>query len=133
MNKEERLEKETVNLIFKETNEPLFEITNLSPKRTGLSVIIWSEQQGFTRNKPDNTSRFKIQGKNYELSYSLEEKPQLLAKSGKIKQSDKKDIKEALQYVSKNLDLFLKHFNSTPYEFDDDDLKDELRKRGEYK
>lgn len=132
MNKEERLEKETVNLISKETNEPLFEITNLSPKRTGLSVIIWSKQQGFTRNKPDNTPRFKIQGKNYELSYSLEEKPQLLAKSDKIKQSDKKDIKEALQYVSKNLDLFLKHFNSTPYEFDDD-LKDELRKRGEYK
>lgn len=133
MNKKEKLEKETVNLIFKENNEPLFEMANLSPKRTGLSVIIWSEQQGFTRNKPDSTPRFKIQGKNYELSYSLEEKPQLLAKSGKIKQSDKKDIKEALQYVSKNLDLFLKHFNSTPYEFDDDDLKEELRKRGEYK
>ena len=33
----------------------------------------------------------------------------------------------------KNYDLFLKHYNSTDEEYDDDDLKEDLRKRGEYK
>lgn len=134
MNNKEDIINNTIKYILEEdSNEPLFEMANLSPKSTNLKVVIWSEQQGFKRNKKDKTPRFKIEGREYELSYSLEEKPKLLAKSGKIKQSDKKDIKQALDYVIRNLDIFLKHYNSTPFEFDDDDLKDELRKRGEYR
>lgn len=77
--------------------------------------------------------RFKIDGNDFSLSLSLEEKPKILAQSGKIKQSDKSAIKEAIDYVTRNLDLFLKHYNSTPLEFDDDDLKEALRERGDYK
>lgn len=123
---------ETKNLILEE-NEPLFEMANLTPKRTGLKVVIWSEQQGYTRNKKDSEPRFKIDGGDFSLSFSLEKNPRELARSGKIKQSDEKSIKEAVEYVSRNIDLFLKHYNSTPFEFDDDDLKDALRERGEYK
>ena len=35
-------------------------------------------------------------------------------------------------YVVRNLNIFLKHYNSTSFEFNDD-LKDALRKRGEYR
>lgn len=127
------LKTELVNRLIEEDKESLFKMTNLTPKRTGLKVVIWSEQQGFTRNKPDNEKRFKIDGNDFSLSLSLEEKPKILAQSGKIKQSDKSAIKEAIDYVARNLDLFLKHYNSTPFEFDDDDLKEALRERGDYK
>lgn len=124
---------ELVSRLMEEDKEPLFEMANLTPKRTGLKVVIWSEQQGFTRNKPDNEKRFKIDGNDFSLSLSLEKEPKILAQSGKIKQSDKLAIKEAIDYVVRNLDLFLKHYNSTPFEFDDDDLKEALRERGDYK
>lgn len=113
--------------------ESLIEMANLTPKRTGLNVVIWSEQNGESRNKSDNIPRFKIMGKDYSLSCSLEKTPRILAKSGKIKHTDKKDIDDALNYVSRNLDLFLKHFNTSAFEYDDDDFKEDLRKRGEYK
>lgn len=131
MTNKEKCELYTMKELFKE--EYLIEMANLSPKKTGLNVVIWSEQQGFKRNKSDKLPRFKIQGKDYEVSYTLEQNPKLLAQSGKIKQSDKNDIKQALNYVVKNIDLFLKHYNSTPYEFNDDDLKDALKERGYYK
>ena len=44
-----------------------------------------------------------------------------------------KDIEDAIDYVCRNLDLFLKHFKMSAFEYDDDDFKDDLRKRGEYK
>ena len=40
---------------------------------------------------------------------------------------------EGVEYVSRNFDIFLKHFNSSNEEFDDQDLIDALRERGEYK
>lgn len=122
---------ETKRLI-ENINENLFEMANLSPKRTGLSVVIWSEQGGDKRNKPDNYPRVKVSGNDYDVVISLVDF-KILAKSGDIKQSDKKDIKKAVEYIKRNSDLFLKHYNSSAFVYDDDDLKDDLRKRGEYK
>lgn len=51
------LKTELVNRLIEEDKESLFKMTNLTPKRTGLKVVIWSEQQGFTRNKPDNEKK----------------------------------------------------------------------------
>lgn len=118
--------------LYENIENNLIEMANLSPKRTGLKVVIWSEQNGDKRNKPDGEPRFKIMGKDYEISYSLEENPRELARSGKIKQSDRKDIQDAIEYVVRNLDLFIKHFTTSAFEFDDDDLKEKLRKRGDY-
>lgn len=91
-------------------SESLFEMTNLTPKRTGLNVIILSEQNTEIKNESSKEPKFKIIGKDYSISYSLEENPKILAKSGKIKHSDIKDIEKAIDYVCRNLDLFLKHF-----------------------
>lgn len=43
------------------------------------------------------------------------------------------DIKEAIKYIGRNYDLFLKNFNDADDSFDDDDLKTELSKQGDYK
>lgn len=111
-----------------EENEIITEMANLTARRTGLpTVTIWSEQKGELRNKPDNDKRVKITGPGYEVSVSIEEEPRILAKTKNIK------IKEAMKYIGRNHDLFLKHYQSSEDEYDDDDLKDDLRKRGEYK
>ena len=82
-------------------SESLFEMTNLTPKRTGLNVIILSEQNTEIKNESSKEPKFKIIGKDYSISYSLEENPKILAKSGKIKHSDIKDIEDAIDYVIK--------------------------------
>ena len=108
-------------------------MANLSPKKTGFNVVIWSESQGVTRNKNNKVPRFIIEGRQYYISLSLENKPQIIKQFGEIKQSDKKDIQTAIDYVVRNLDLFLKHYNDTTDDFDDEDLFTSLRERGEYK
>ena len=60
-------------------SESLFEMTNLTPKRTGLNVIILSEQNTEIKNKSSKEPKFKIIGKDYSISYSLEENPKILA------------------------------------------------------
>ena len=109
------------------------EMANLSPKRTGLSVTIWSDNDGKSRNLQHNDPRVKVGKENYWVSITIEPDPTIKAQSPNIKKSEMKQIMRGIEYVSRNYDLFLKHFNSTNEEFDDQDLMDELRKRGEYK
>ena len=58
-------------------SESLFEMTNLTPKRTGLNVIILSEQNTEIKNKSSKEPKFKIIRKDYSISYSLEENPKI--------------------------------------------------------
>lgn len=120
--------------IINELNNSLFEMANLSSKRTGLSVSIWSDGDCIHRQVKHNIPRIKI-GKRglFSISVSIEEHPRILAKSRNISQSDLLSASEAIDYIGRNYDLFLKHYNSTDEEYDDDDLKEDLRKRGEYK
>lgn len=119
--------------------EPLTEMANLIPKKSGISVDIWSEHRGIRRNKKDVEPRVKIGlDDTYSISVSIEEKPRILAVSSSLRKKKKgspewKKMQEGIDYVGRNADLFLRHYNDTDDSFDDDDLKDELRKRGEYK
>lgn len=123
---------ETIRLITE--SEILIEMTNLPSRRTGLpTVTIWSEQCGINRIKKDKGKRVKITGPDYEVSVSIEEEPKVLAKSKNIKDNDMAKVKEAMKYIGRNYDLFLKHYESTEEVYDDDDLKNDLRQRGEYK
>lgn len=113
--------------------DSLFEMANLVPKRTGLSVEIWADHKGESRNKIDKVPRVKIGTNEYQVSVSISSVPELLARSKYIKQSEMKKIKEAMDYVAKNADIFLKHYLDKDDSFDDTDLVEELRKRGFYK
>lgn len=113
--------------------DSLFEMANLSPKRTGLKVTIWSDNDGISRNLKHNYPRVKI-GKNKDwVVVSIERNPKILSKSSNIKKSEMDHIKDGIDYVGRNHDIFLKHFMSNNEEFDDQDLMNALRERGEYK
>ena len=121
--------------ILKQLEErlPLNEMANLSPKRTGLSVTIWSENDGVSRKIQHNDPRVKVGKNDYWVEITIEEDPVIKAQSPNIKKSEMKRILKGIEYVSRNHDLFLKHFNSSNEEFDDEDLRDALRSRGEFK
>ena len=117
------------------STEYIFGMANLTPKRTGLLVDIWSDHNGISRKvSHKNSPRVKIgrQGQ-FEISITIEPDPKIKAKSSGITQAQLKDCQPAVDYVGRNSDVFLKHYMDTKDEFDDDDLKDALKQRGEYK
>lgn len=115
-------------------SDDVFAMSNLNPKRTDLPVIIWADHSGVDRAVSHrNSPRVKITKDTASISISIEAKPKILAKSSNISSKDMKDLQEGIDYVARNYDVFLKHYLDTDFSFDDDDLKDELRARGEYK
>lgn len=130
INTDKNVVNETIRLITE--NEILMEMANLSPKRTHLQATIWSDNNGVSRNKKDKQPRVKIETSNSEVSVSIEKEPRILAQTKNIKQSDMKKIKDAMKYVGRNYDLFLKHYNSSNDIFDDYDLFKALAERGDY-
>lgn len=120
-------------------SEDVLGMANLTPKRTGISAQIWSDHRGIARNKKDRKPRIKIgNNEGYSASISIEPSPEILAMSAKLRRSKQGSsewdmINEGIKYVADNFDLFLKHFNDLDDSYDDDDLKEDLRKRGYYK
>lgn len=109
-------------------------MANLNPKRTSLPVIIWADHNGVDRTVSHRESpRVKITKDKHSISVSIEENPRVLAESSNIPTGDMQDLQQGVDYVARNWDLFLKHYLDTDFSFDDDDLKDALRERGEYK
>lgn len=115
----------------------IFAMANVSCKKSGLSVNIWSDGQGCTRNKPDVTPRVKICKDNHVVSVSIEKQPKVLAPKGNwrknLSQSEVKAFEEAIEYIGRNHQTFLKHYQDTDLSFDDEDLFNELRQNGQYK
>lgn len=115
----------------------IIEMANLVPKRTGLKVNIWSDHSGVKRNLPHGV-RIKVGKEEYSVSVTIEREPKILAISPELERKKKgssewKDIRAGMSYVGRNCDLFLKHFNDTTDDFDDQDLFNALRERGEFK
>lgn len=111
--------------------DDIFGMANLVPRRTGLGADIWSEHKGIIRNVSHNIPRVKITYQGQEISVTIEENPQILAPKN-LKQVSK-PFKSAMQYIGRNYDLFIKHFYDVSNDFDDEDLFNALRDRGEYR
>lgn len=110
-------------------------MANVNKKRSGLAVNIWSDGQGCTRNKPDVVPRVKIVDGQDSVSVSISPNPEVLAPKTwrkKFKKSVVDNIEEGIDYVARNYDLFLKHYMDTDFSFDDTDLFESLKARGEY-
>ena len=115
--------------------EIIFGMSDLNPRKTGLNVIIWTDHSSVNRFvSHKNTPRVKI-GKNFQefVTVSIAENPKILGKSKGLKKSDMNSIYEGIDYVKRNADLFLKHYNDTDGSYDDEDLYSDLRRRGEYR
>lgn len=117
------------------SSEYIMAMTNVNKRRTGLNVNIGSDGQGCTRNKPDVVPRVKIVDGDDSVSVSISSSPEVLAPKTwrkKFKKSTVDNIEEGINYVARNHDLFLKHYMDTDLSFDDSDLFDSLRERGDY-
>ena len=114
--------------------QDVFAMANVNYKRSGLSVNIWSDGQGCTRNKPDVLPRVKLNKGNDTISVSIEDEPKVLAPRGDWRKYFKKDVVEAFEegiaYVGRNSETLLKHYNDTDLSFDDEELFNELRSKG---
>ena len=121
-------------LIIRNKLNSVFGMANLIPRRTGLNANIWSEHSGILYNFSHvNTPRVKIRSGEYQVSVTIEDSPRIVARnSNNPKKSDEIHVKEAVEYVGRNFDIFLKHYLDKTDEFDDEDLFNALRKRGEY-
>ena len=113
----------------------VFGMANLVPEETGLSCDIWSDHKGIQRTVSHfNTPRVKITKGSYEIAVSIEPNPRILASSKNIPTNVMKKMKEAMKYVGRNYDLFLRHYSDDDKnEFTDLKLFRELAKRGEFK
>ena len=119
------------------SSQDIFAMANLNPAKSGLSAQIWSDGQGCTRNRPDSDPTVKIVKGGCKVSVSIESKPRVLAPKGdwrkKFQQSEVSAVEEAIEYVGRNYETFLKHYNDTDGSFDDESLFAELRQKGQYK
>ena len=123
-----------MKLHVKETLDDIFGMANLFPEKTGLSVDIWSDHRGIKRNVSHNyTPRLKIGTDEYQASVSISEHPIFLTDVSRISSNIVKQMKKAFPYISRNYDLFLKHYEDVNNQFSDEDLVQSLRERGDYK
>ena len=122
-------------LIIRDKLTDVFGMANLIPRRTGLQANIWSEHSGILYNvSHKNNPRVKIKSGEYQVSVTIEESPQIIVKNtSHPKKSDEIHVKEAIDYIGRNYDVFLKHYLDETDDFDDEDLFNSLRERGEYK
>lgn len=113
--------------------DDVFSMSNISPKRTGLSCNIWVDDTGSSRNVPHSVPRVKITEGDYQISVSISSSPKILAKSTHIPHSVMKHMKAAISYVSRNYDILLKYYVDGGESYDTQDMFDDLRSRGEFK
>ena len=116
------------------SSQSVFGMANIPAKRTGLSADIWSDHKGIERSVSHRgTPRIKISVGSYMVSVTIEPSPVIKAESKHSTKSQKNAVKEAIKYIGRNYDLFLKHYYDVEDEFDDRDLINALEERGEYK
>lgn len=106
----------------------------ISAKRTGLYVDIWSKWNVSDITKEPHIIIGKAEYWNrYIIVVTLSPTPQVIAQTQNITDEQMQDLKAGMEYVARNYDLFLKHYNNADAGFDDDDLIDALKEKGEYK
>jgi len=86
----------------------MFEMANLRPEDTGLSVFIWVDEMGGVRRTGHDVPRLKVAEENpcnFVATVSIDIKPKVL--EGDL---EYKEMRKVLKWVSLNHDLLLKHW-----------------------
>lgn len=110
---------------------PVFGATCLNPQKTGLgNIVIRAEHGGEQRGKSPGI-RLEIGFKF--ICIGIEADPFILDKSQDVKLKDLAAFEPGVRYVSRNCDLFLRHYRDKDFSFDDEALFQALRQRQEYK
>ena len=117
-----------------EINDQHFcEMANITKKRSKLKVDIFSDHAGILRNNTHKEPRVKLSNSELQISISIEKNPRILACSNNVsKEKILRVFKDGIAFVGRNYDIFLKHYMDINDSFDDEDMFNALRKRGEY-
>lgn len=70
---------------------------------------------------------------SYIIKATISPTPYILDQTPNIPKEQMENILEGLNYIARNYDLFLKHYTDPTGQFSDDELLEELEKRGDYK
>ncbi len=120
----------------KELLDTFFDWTvTLSNKRTGLQVDIWSKWNvsEITKEAPNIIIGRAEYWNRYIIVVTISSNPKIIAKTPNITEEQRQELEEGIKYVARNYDLFLKHYNNDGNYFDDEDLINTLKEKGEYK
>lgn len=120
----------------KELLDTFFDWTaTLSNKRTGLKVDIWSKWNvaEISKETPNIIIGRAEYWNRYIIVVTISSNPKIIAKTPNITEEQKQELEEGIKYVARNYDLFLKHYNNDGNYFDDEDLINALKEKGEYK
>lgn len=113
----------------------IFGMANLNPQKSGLgNVVIWSDHGGIQRKLKHNIPRIKLSAGDMSIVVSISDSPIVLSKSKSVSSRKKlSEFDDAIAYVARNNDIFMKHYTDVDFSFDDEDLYEALRQRGEYR
>lgn len=102
----------------------IFGMSNLNPKKARLgNIIIWSEHGGVNSNVAHSgTPRVKMSIGDMSISVSISANPEIKSKNKNVTKHKISEFDRGIEYVARNYDVFLKHYNDTDFEFDDEDF-----------
>lgn len=115
--------------------QDVFGMANLNPQKAGLgSIVIWADHGGVSRPVSHrNTPRVKMDKGDMSISVSISDNPKILAQSRRVNKRNVSEFQPGIDYVRRNYEIFLKHYMDTDFSFDDEDLFQALRDKGEYR
>jgi len=97
--------------------EHLFEMANLSQKKTGLPVIIWVQSNSISGAGQHNSPRIKFQNNtatrcdgNNLIPISIDMNPQILIKNPTINISSEQ-LESVRQWIIRNYDALISYWN----------------------
>lgn len=106
---------------------PIQDMAILKPQRSGLPVAMWFDGNGKNRAMKHNSPRVKIQPRKDNNFSTLDMIPIIVDDNPQIRgkhELSSKDVKTILQFIQRNKDVIIRHYNG---EYDDTDLLTKLK------
>lgn len=114
--------------------DDVFGMANLVPKNTGLKTDLWVDHKGVQHKVSHyNIPRLKVGPRDNRIPVLIDEHPKTLIDEKTIDQKLLKDVKSTFPYISRNQDLFKRHYFDVTDDFGDRDLENALIKRKDFK
>lgn len=109
-----------------------FGATFINPRKSNLGYVnIRAIHNGIAAPELSDTPQVYLERENMIITVSISPAPVILKRNENATTERLSEFSRGIEYITRNNDLFLKHF--TDNSFDDEDLFQALRDRGEYK
>ena len=115
-------------------SDRFFGAAELDPQKAGLDdVVIRSHHGGILRSEAQKYDpHVELKKGDMFILVQISFNPEILIKSKHVSDHDLQAFQQGIEFISRNHDIFLKHYMDTDFSFDDEDFFQALRERGEY-